>query len=150
MADVFSQIISYFREKYKHFEVDDEHQSVRMRIQADNVVLKTRVQWDAEKTRVSFWVRDVMTIPELKREVACVLINLINWGLAIADFEMDMEDGELMVNLTFFISDGTLGHEQIDDNLGIIISIADRFYPVFQKVIWADMSPEAALATLDK
>jgi len=150
MADVFSQIISYFREEYKHFEVDDEHQSVRMQIQADSVVLKTRVQWDAEKTRVSFWVRDIMTIPELKREVACVLINLINWGLAIADFEMDMEDGELMVNLTFFISDGTLGHEQIDDNLGTIINIANRFYPVFQKVIWADMSPKEALAMLDK
>ena len=151
MGASFRDVLSYFEKEHKgYFEVGEEQQIVRETIKGDNSSYKVAVAWNDEASRINFWVRDIMTIPQPKRATAGTLVNMINWRLDLSDFEFDMEDGELMVNLSFNLRDGTLGHDQIDSHFNAVVWIADKYYPAFQKVVWADVSPEEALASVNR
>ncbi len=151
MGAGFSDIVSYFEQEHPGFHtVDKARTAVTQQVRGENDVFSVVVVWQEDAQRISFWVREIMRLPEGKRISACVLMNMINWGLALGDFEMDMHDGELMVNLTFDVEDGTLGSRQIATHLMAVIEIADLYYPAFQKLVWADMSPEEALASVER
>jgi len=151
MGASFRDVLSYFEKEHKgYFEVGEEQQIVRETIKGDNSSYKVAVAWNDEASRINFWVRDIMAIPQPKRATAGTLVNMINWRLDLSDFEFDMEDGELMVNLSFNLRDGTLGHDQIDSHFNAVVWIADKYYPAFQKVVWADVSPEEALASVNR
>lgn len=148
MGASFSDILSYFEKEHKgHFRAAEEEgfKGVKKTVQGKNSSYNVTVVWDDEVKSIHFWVVDIMTIPQPKRATACVLVNMINWELTHGNFALNMEDGKLMVQFGFWVKDGTLGHEQIDFHFNIAVMLADQWYPAFQKLAWADVSPEEAL-----
>ena len=149
MTASFADIVSYFTEATQKPHIDEEKQMVRATYGGDAGSLRAAVRWNSDAERVDFRIGNIATVPESRREAACVLINRINWRVASGNLELDMEDGEVAYRLAFYVLDGTLGHKQIEANLHVTLSTVERMYPVLQRFLWADLSPEEALATLD-
>lgn len=149
MAGSFQNIVAYFTEKHKDYEVDEGRQVLRAQLVGDHASFRISVGWNERSRRVTFWVANVVTIPKAMRDSACVLANLINWKIAQGNFEIDMDNGELAYKLAFHVSDGTLGPEQIGDNLGSVLRVTDRYYPALHRFLWVNLTPKEALASMD-
>ncbi|MCF8473713.1 MAG: YbjN domain-containing protein [Emcibacter sp.] len=89
-----------------------------------------------------------MRVPEKKKTKILETINLVNERLAIGHFAIWTEDNTLMFrysNMVNTSSDVTADTcERITDT---ILAESNKYYPVFQFVLWADKSPEEAIAS---
>lgn len=74
------------------------------------------------------------------------LVGLINQHLPIGHFEFTPEDNWIVYrNGVLLKGAAPLTGGQCEDHFEIMISACDRFYPAFQFVLTADMTPEDAL-----
>ena len=149
MAGTFQDIVTYFKDNHKHYDVDEEKQVLSAQFGGDSTSSRVRVQWNEELGRITYYIGDIVTVPEAKRDSACVLANLVNWTLAQGDLEIDMDDGEVAYKLAFYVSDGTLGSKQIGDNLRSALTVTDHCYPAFQRLLWSDLSPKEAFVSIE-
>ena len=75
-------------------------------------------------------------------------IGLINERLWIGHFEYWAEEGALLFRHASLANDpmsGALGHEHVATMIDTAVGECDRFYPVFQFVLWGGQSPEQAI-----
>ncbi len=85
-------------------------------------------------------------VPDNKRAAVLETINLVNERLALGHFAIWTEDGSLMFrhsNMADADTDVTAATcEKITDT---ILSESNKYYPVFQFVLWAGKSPAEAI-----
>jgi len=87
-----------------------------------------------------------MRVPEDKKPAILEAINLINEQLALGHFAIWNEDNSIMFRHTHLVDEHMASTvaacEKITD---AIISECDKYYPVFQFILWAGKSPQEAL-----
>ncbi len=89
---------------------------------------------------------DVTVPPEKKVDVYKALC-LINEQLWIGHFDMWSSNGMLLFRHGSLLpSNGMLSVDQAQTIIDVAIDECERFYPVFQFIIWGDKSPEDAIA----
>ena len=88
-----------------------------------------------------------MDIPPARREAVVRLVSLINESLWIGHFDLWTEEGQPTWRHALLLR-GTHGVEepQIVDLVTVGVGECERFYPAFQQVIGAGLSPDDALA----
>jgi hypothetical protein len=85
-------------------------------------------------------------VPESKRLAVYETLALINAQLWIGHFELWAEDGSLLFRLAQVVdSDAGLSLGHADTLMMAAVSECERFYPVFQFVLWAGKKPAEAL-----
>lgn len=86
--------------------------------------------------------------PEAKRSAIYETIGLINERLWLGHFEMWADEGLLMYRHATIADEDD--HGLSDNHLATIVETAlsecERFYPVFQFVLWAGKTPQEALS----
>ncbi len=86
-----------------------------------------------------------MSVPAERRPAVGALVNLINESLWVGHFDLWAEEGRptwrhaLLLRGTQSVEDS-----QIVDLVTLGVGECERFYPAFQQVIQADLSPEDA------
>jgi len=142
MSDVFDDIGSYFKKEHGDYcVVDNESKSVTMRVVGVNGVYSTFCQ--VREAFLNIFFLGILKIPKEKTAQACVLANMINAG-AFAPFIISPEDGDLIVRMSFAVEGCKLSHDAIKTTFGSLFEQVDKYYPAFQKLVWADLSPEKA------
>lgn len=146
MSDVFDDIVSYFnREHGDSCVVDNEGKSVSMRVAGVNEVYGTFCQ--VREAFLNIFCLRILKIPKEKTAQACVLANMINAG-AFAPFIISPEDGDLIVRMSFAVEGCKLSDDAMKTTFGSLFEQVDKYYPAFQKLVWADLSPEEAFGSV--
>ena len=110
-----------------------------------------RALWREDERVLQLIAMPDIRVPEPKRLAMYETLGLINEQLWIGHFEMWAADGTLLFrHATLLDSDDD--NEDIDLTLGqaemlvdAAIDECERFYPVFQFVLWAGKSPAEAI-----
>jgi hypothetical protein len=85
--------------------------------------------------------------PEAKRTAMYEALALINEQLWLGHFDMWSSGGVVLFRHALMLGeDGLLGPGQAQAVVEMAIEECDRFYPVFQFILWGDKSPTEALA----
>lgn len=147
MADVFDDVVSYFKKEHADCcTVDNENKSVTMRVEGNNEVYGTFCQ--VREAFLNIFFLGILKIPKEKTAQACLLANMINAG-AFAPFIISPEDGDLMVRMSFAVEGCKLSHDAMKITFGALFEEVDKYYPAFQKLIWADLAPEEAFNSVN-
>ena len=89
-----------------------------------------------------------ITVPSDKRDAVYTALGLINEQLWIGHFDMWSSNGMLLFRHGALLpSNGLLGIDQAQTLVDVAIDECERFYPVFQFIIWGDKTPEDAIAS---
>jgi hypothetical protein len=89
-----------------------------------------------------------VTVPIEKREAVYTALGLINEQLWIGHFDMWSSNGILLFRHgTLLPPNGLLNVDQAQTIIDVAIDECERFYPVFQFIIWGDKTPEDAIAS---
>jgi len=87
-----------------------------------------------------------MRIPENKKAKMLETINLVNEQLAIGHFAIWTEDNTLMFRHSSVLgADHDVTAATCEKTTDSILTESNKYYPVFQFVLWAGKSPEEAI-----
>ena len=124
----------------------------------DEITILVRGKWT--DYQVSFtWMYDIealhlacafeLKVPQARRNEMIELVARVNEQLWIGHFEMWASRGLVLFRHAALLesdNEGTLSLDQAETLVEAAIDECERFYPVFQFVLWADKSPAEALA----
>ena len=108
-----------------------------------------RAIWRAEDQVLQFLALPDIRVPEDKRAATYETIGLVNEQLWIGHFELWSASGILLFRHAAMIDgdEPTLSLAQAELLVESAIDECERFYPVFQFVLWGGKTPADALAS---
>lgn len=71
-----------------------------------------------------------------------------NYGMAIGNFEMDYNDGEIAYKTSITSGGQTISDRMIQDLVFINCLMMDKYFPGMMQVLYSGVDPEAAVAAL--
>ena len=87
-------------------------------------------------------------VPESKRLTALEFITRVNYAIAIGNFEMDLDDGEIRFKTSIDAEGSDLQNEMIRQMVYSNVMSMDLFLPGIVEVVNQNASPVAVLARL--
>jgi len=108
-----------------------------------------RAVWRDEDRVLQFLALPDIRVPADKRAALYETLGLINEQLWIGHFEMWASSGMLLFRHAALLDAGgepVLSLDQAETLVEAAIDECERFYPVFQFVLWADKTPQEAIA----
>lgn len=105
-----------------------------------------RYFWAAEDNLLQAAAMLDMRVPNNKKAKMLETINLVNEQLAIGHFAIWTEDSTLMFRHSSMLgADHDLTAATCEKITDAILAESNKYYPVFQFVLWAGKSPEDAI-----
>ena len=108
-----------------------------------------RAVWRDDDRVLQFLALPDIRVPADKRPLIYETLGLINEQLWIGHFEMWASSGMLLFRHAALLDNNAepmLSIEQAETLVEAAIDECERFYPVFQFVLWADKTPQEAIA----
>lgn len=108
-----------------------------------------RAIWREDDGVLQFLALPDIRVPADKRAALYEAIGLINEQMWIGHFEMWATSGILLFRHAALLdanAEPMLSIEQAETLIEAAIDECERFYPVFQFVLWADKTPQEAIA----
>lgn len=107
-----------------------------------------RAVWRSEDNSLQVIILPDVTVPQNKRDHIYKALGLINEQLWIGHFDIWSSNGILLFRHGSLLPpNGMLGIDQAQTIIDVAIDECERFYPVFQFIIWGDKNPEDAIAS---
>ena len=126
------------------FVSDDE---ISGEIQGSWTTYQVRGIWRSEDRVLQLLCLPEIRVPDAKRKAAHELLALVNEQLWIGHFDIWSNGGVLLYRHGLMLGDeGLLSPSQAQLAVEAAIEECDRFYPVFQFIMWGDKTPAEALA----
>jgi hypothetical protein len=105
-----------------------------------------RAIWREEDNALQLLVFPDVTVPSDKHETIYKALGLINEQIWLGHFDLWSQNGIILFrNGNLLPPSGTLGVDQAQTIVDVALDECERFYPVFQFIIWGGKSPEDAL-----
>jgi len=103
--------------------------------------------WRTEDHVLQLLCLPEIRVPEAKRAAMFEALTLINEQLWLGHFDMWSNGGVVLYRHGLMLGDeGLLGPGQAQTVVEMAVEECDRFYPVFQFILWGDKTPAEALA----
>ena len=129
------------------FVSDDE---ISGEIQGSWATYQVRGIWRSEDQVLQLLCLPEIRVPDAKRKPAYELLALVNEQLWLGHFELWSSSGLVLFRHAALLEggeeSGTLSLQQAETLVEAAIEECERFYPVFQFVLWADKTPQEAIA----
>tara|TARA_R110000824_G_scaffold25838_4_gene89544 strand:- start:30086 stop:30592 length:507 start_codon:yes stop_codon:yes gene_type:complete len=124
--------------------VGDDELSVE--IKGNWTSYQMRAIWRNEDHVLQILLLPEIRVPEEKTSVIYETLGLINEQLWLGHFDLWSNNNVLLFrHATLLGGSGMLGLDQAQTIVDLAIEEWERFYPVFQFVLWSDKSPQDAI-----
>lgn len=150
MSDTFDDVVSYFKKEYGNSCVVEKEER-RVITAVSGQLQPYLIVCSVVRDIFRLSVLGELKIPKDKMVQACVLANMIN-PVSLSFFyiaSIASESEELIVETSCVVKGCKVSREAIGLTLGTACGEADRFYPAFQKLIWADVPAEEAFHSVE-
>jgi hypothetical protein len=147
MLDV---MMTFFEKDGWPFHVMESKTVLQMAYAGDNGRWNCYAQAREEQQQFVFYSMIPVNATEEKRAVMAEFITRVNYGLVMGDFEMDYTDGEIRFKTSIDVEGDELSEELIANMVRRNVYTTDRYLPGVMAVLYADATPEAAVAKIEE
>jgi len=139
-------LASLFEARGWSFEFVSEDE-VSAEVKGSWTVYQLQAIWRVEDHVLQILCLPDIRVPEDKRGPMYEALSLINEQLWLGHFDVWSSGGVVLYRHGLMLGDdGLLSLSQAQAAIEAAIEECDRFYPVFQFILWGDKSPTEALA----
>ena len=138
---------SYFAAHGWTFEREDEE--IVAKVKGSWTEYELRAIWREDDGVLQFLAFPDIRVPDERRAALYETIGLVNEQLWIGHFELWSSSGILLFRHAAMVDggdDGTMSLDAAELLVESAIEECERFYPVFQFVLWGGKSPKEAIA----
>jgi len=140
-------LCALFEARGWHYERESEDE-VSAEYKGSWTSYQLRAVWREEDGALQILALPDITVPPEKRGQVYTALGMINEQIWLGHFDLWSNTGILVFRqATLLASNAMLGIDQAQTLIDVAIDECERFYPVFQFIIWGDKSPEDALAS---
>lgn len=151
--ELYNRVIEYYDSqnwKYSSEEDEDGDNNIRMAMSVDEID-SVRVRTIVRENSIATYTYFPMDIPENKRELVSEFLTRANYGLKTGNFEMDLSDGEVRYKVHTTWDDGVIPSLAMTERyVDMGFMMMNRYGGAIMKVVYADMSPEDAVALAEE
>lgn len=76
-----------------------------------------------------------VSVPHEQRVAVAMLLTRLNYGMALGNFELDVDDGEVRYKTTVALAGRDAGDEVLRPLVTVNVSTMDRYLPALQEVL---------------
>ncbi|WP_427159631.1 YbjN domain-containing protein [Aliinostoc sp. HNIBRCY26] len=147
---ILEDVISFLTTNNWSFSQHKTEHLLKIGYQGENGEWLCTVKTREQHRQVIFYSSFPVNVPENKRVAVAEFLTRANYNLIVGNFEMDWHDGEVRYKTYGIDAEGSgLSHDLIGQLIFANIMIMDRYLPGIMSVIYANVSPEAALMQVE-
>ncbi len=139
----------FFEEDDWKFEQMEDKPIIRLGFKGKNASWWCYMKSHEEDRRLCFYSVLDNNVPEHKRPEVAEFLTRANYGLIIGNFEMDFRDGEIRYKTSVDVKGAQLTTSMVKALVYTNLLMVDRYYPGIMKVVFANMSPDAAIEEIE-
>ncbi|MDK2882876.1 MAG: hypothetical protein PWQ41_39 [Bacillota bacterium] len=102
-----------------------------------------------EQQQFIFYSVCPIKVPEGKRLAVAEYLTRANYGLVIGNFELDFNDGEVRYKTSIDVEGDELTPALVKNLVYANLSTMDRYLPGIMGVVYANLSPQQAIAQVE-
>ncbi|MBE9044997.1 YbjN domain-containing protein [Pleurocapsales cyanobacterium LEGE 10410] len=126
----------------------EEGETLQLQCQVKNGRLTCYARAIDDKEQFVFYALCPLTAPEDKRNKIARFITRVNYGMAIGNFELDFDDGEIRYKTSIDVEGDRLSVALIKQAVYLNILTMDRYLPAIAVLIEGETSVEEAIAQI--
>jgi hypothetical protein len=145
-SEAYQTLTRHFESNGLRFLADAESRFIQLFITGDYAVYNCRIQLTHDEELVQTRVHYPVVARDAKiRPFVAEALARANHGMAIGNFDIDMDSGEISYHLGQVIGGLGLNDEIIGGAFSTAISTADRYFPAVMRVMFAGHTPADAV-----
>lgn len=149
MTSMFDTLAAFFEIDAWPFTKVDNVDALRTRFRGTNGEWNCFARVYEEEQQALFYSVCSVNVPEEQRQIMAELLTRANYGLAIGNFEMDFEDGEIRFKTSVDVQDDEFSPALIKNMVYANVMIMDRYMPSIMAVLYGNISPNEAIAQVE-
>jgi hypothetical protein len=142
-------VLRFFVEEQWNFKKIDQKPVIRAGFRGEHGTWVCYATVEEDHRRILFHSYMGMNIPFEYRAQVVEYLNRVNYCLALGNFEMDMETGDVRFRTSLEAPEGDLGLAFIRAMAYGNVHTMDHYFPGIVAVMNSGLSPEAALARVE-
>ncbi|HEY9830618.1 MAG TPA: YbjN domain-containing protein [Stenomitos sp.] len=150
MGQLFEAVTNFFEEDEWNFLEIENGRVLRLDITLENSDYTCYAFIDEEEHIFRFYSICPVKVPLKQRLLLAEFLTRVNYGLRIGNFEMDFEDGDIRYKTSIDVEGERLTPPFVKHLVYNNLSVMDNYLPGIMKVIYGGMSPEDAIAEIEK
>jgi hypothetical protein len=149
MAKLLDVVMAFLKQEEWPFEILENSTVARLHFQGDSAQFTCFAQTREEVNQFVFYSVCPVNVPEHKRMEIAEFITRANYDMAIGNFEMDFEDGEVRFKTSIDVEGTELSLELLNPLLYANVLMMDQYLPGLMSVIYSDVSPATAVEQVE-
>jgi len=102
-----------------------------------------------QKSQFVFYTGFPTNIPTNKRQTIAELLTRANFGIAIGNFEMDLDEGEVFYKVGIDIENEQLTPALVENMVYACVFTMEKYFPAMMAVLYGDALPKDAIEKVE-
>jgi len=149
MGKILSIVYGMLKEADYKFYADPDRDIFRMTTTCRNASYNVVFDIKEDKEQLFVYVCCSNRVPEDRRLQVAEFITRSNFGMAMGNFEMDMNDGEMRYKVSIDVEDGELSCKMVQNMLAASIQTMERYFPGLMAVCYGGQDAAVAVAAIE-
>ncbi|MDZ8257458.1 YbjN domain-containing protein [Nostoc sp. ChiQUE01b] len=149
-GSLFEEIINFFQADDWPFVQLPGQPALQIPFQGENGKWNCYARARSEQNQFVFYSICPVNVPENKRLDIAEFITRANSGMMIGNFELDFTDGEISYKTSIDVEGDRLSSALIQRVVYANVTMMDEYLPGIMSVIYGNVSPEEAIAQVEK
>ena len=149
MARLYDALTMFLEEDDWAYTPIEGHTALRMGFAGENGRWVCFARSKEAEHQLLFYSVCPVNAPDAKRGIVAEFITRANYGLAIGNFEMDYEDGEIRFKTSLAVGASEFDEELIRRLVFVNVYTMDQYLPGIMSVIYGDIEPALAVARVE-
>ncbi len=150
MTQILEAVVQFFEEDEWPFQPPEPGEdSLFLEFAGENSKWRCVALAKEEEEQLCFYSISPDKVPEEQRSAIAELLTRANFGLSIGNFEFDFEDGEIRFKTSIDVEGDRLSQALIKHLVYTNVITMDKYVPGIAAVMYANISPEAAIAQIE-
>jgi hypothetical protein len=149
MGEILDVAANFFKEVGWQFMQAEGQPVLQLGVQTEQGQWAAFAQAREEQAQFIFYSVCPAKAPEDKRTAAAEFLTRANYGLAVGNFELDFDDGEIRYKTSIDVEGDRLSQPLVQQIVYTNIMMMDKYLAGILSVIYGNASPVEAIATVE-
>lgn len=149
-SEIFKVMVKFFDEDNWKYRQLEGKTILQMGFQGENGSWVCFAQAKDDVDRMLFYSRLETNVPANKRAAVAEFLTRANYGLAIGNFELDFNDGEVRYKTSIDVEGGQLTTGMVKTLVYVNVIMMNKYMPGIMSVAYGDADPADAVAKIEQ
>lgn len=149
MGRLYDTLVMFLQEEDWKFTPMPEETAALMTFNCENASYLCYARMREEQQQVMFYAIYPLRAPADRRDEVAEFVARVNYGLALGNMELDVDDGEMRFKTSADVGAAQFSLPLLRSLMQTCIATADRYYPGYTALLYGGVTPQQAVEQVE-